>query len=374
MNHNIPWLRKVTRLLVTFWGTWVRRRKPPPSPRRPRQPSRAHDVEETGQWYFKRDVLQKLDDYFLCMRHMKRHDFDGYHLCGRVGAMISSDKGVVGVGDDCGMAHEWSGWPFIAFGAVAFVGPPPQKDILHAKFTYFRKLTRPPAAVQRSDGTVYEMVIFYTSRRNKELSAPALLFIAIEGKTLRLLRTRRTTRQTIQPKRRGGYPFTVSHSSWGYPEIVDEWDEGIHGAARMFNAAYNAYMQCSAATRVRVEHRGMVAAFGVDLLRMPYFFNDRDWVMNEKGSRQRIFHIVRTHKRTLADGRETFVKSHFRGARSFTWNDYRVNVTMPGKHHNFLPAWDAGAYDTTDQPLPIGKGKGLTADAVAKAIDDHMNV
>jgi hypothetical protein len=65
-------------------------------------------------------------------------------------------------------------------------------------------------------------------------------------------------------------------------------------------------------------------------------------VVNENGRRKRIFHIVRTHKRTLSDGSERFVKSHFRGMRKFKWNGYDVVVSVPGKHHGELIDFPVG--------------------------------
>lgn len=88
--------------------------------------------------------------------------------------------------------------------------------------------------------------------------------------------------------------------------------------------------------QVRVRDQRIAAIFNIDMLRTPYFFKGRDKTINENGNSKRIFHIVGAHARRLAGGRTKYIKTHFRGERRFTWNGYRVTVSVPGLHH---PIW-----------------------------------
>ena len=106
--------------------------------------------------------------------------------------------------------------------------------------------------------------------------------------------------------------------------------------------------------RIRAQKGSIPCIFSVDLLRTPYFFKDRDTKVNVNGVKKRIFHIVRTHKRKFKNGREIFVKSHFRGLRHFRWNDYNVTITMPGFHHRSLQEFGAAGHVMEGDAVPSG--------------------
>jgi hypothetical protein len=86
---------------------------------------------------------------------------------------------------------------------------------------------------------------------------------------------------------------------------------------------------------------GLVASFGVNAKRLPYFFRDRDYELTDTMARKRIFHIVKAHQRS--DG--SSVKLHFRGERRFTWAGYDVEIVIPGKHRLDLFRFDVGMDD-----------------------------
>jgi hypothetical protein len=94
--------------------------------------------------------------------------------------------------------------------------------------------------------------------------------------------------------------------------------------------------------RVAVTKGDMTAVFGVAIHRTAYFFQDRDYELTEHGTRKRIFHIVRPH--TRADG--TIVKMHFRGARTFHWAGYDVEITVPGLDHFMMNEFEPGTIDS----------------------------
>ena len=83
--------------------------------------------------------------------------------------------------------------------------------------------------------------------------------------------------------------------------------------------------------------------FNIEMTRTPYFFKNRSKTVSVNGSTRKIFHITRAHKRIGAGGRETFVKSHFRGERKFMWKGYDVQITMPGLHHKPIQEFSAPA-------------------------------
>lgn len=169
-----------------------------------------------------------------------------------------------------------------------------------------------------------------------------------------------TTNERIKGKNRDRW---ATRSAWDYPRSIKMLyedrklpeDETIEEyAANMFWLAATPYEDVLSGVRVQAAKGGVVAAFSIDLLRTPYFFKDREWVANEKGSRKRIFHIVRTHERKAKDG-VRYVKSHFRGSRNFKWNGYDITITMPGKHHPDLLQWDVAATQFEDtKAVPKG--------------------
>jgi hypothetical protein len=56
--------------------------------------------------------------------------------------------------------------------------------------------------------------------------------------------------------------------------------------------------------------------------------SDRDVVLNDAGSKRRIFHVVRPHERHLPSGDVRIIKMHHRGMRTFDWNGYAVHITV----------------------------------------------
>ena len=107
-------------------------------------------------------------------------------------------------------------------------------------------------------------------------------------------------------------------------------------------------------TKIRVTKGGLAAVFSIPVLRTPYFFKDREYYKTANGNRKPIFHIVRTHKRDLQTGGETYVRTHFRGHRQFEWNGYKISITVPGWHHLDLAGLDAKAHDLAEDDDQTG--------------------
>ena len=51
------------------------------------------EINEHGEtaWHFKSAILDRLDEYFVCFRRLKRHDRDAYDLFARMGLAIPAD-------------------------------------------------------------------------------------------------------------------------------------------------------------------------------------------------------------------------------------------------------------------------------------------
>lgn len=122
---------------------------------------------------------------------------------------------------------------------------------------------------------------------------------------------------------------------------------------------------------VRVAKGSKRVTFAIDMLRTPYFFKDRDKTVNENGKTQKIFHIVAGHKRKLANGEETTVKSHFRGIRKFMWNGFKINILLNGKHiRSFNENNIDGVELLESQPMPEGYvNSQVIVDAASEAYD-----
>jgi hypothetical protein len=381
----MEWLKRqyaliVRQVILLFWsnrGTHQNQLDDePPQPARAgrTEPLTGHDdrgkdIQRAGRWYFRKTILDQLDGYFFYIRNMKRIDPDSYKLYSRIGAIIISHD----IWLYCGEEHHWFGIPGhgrLAFGAVSFASDDScdDDDAIAPKFLYFHKYTIAPPEVQPFDGDIYAVTTFFSDRRHPTrrhwgLGERHHIGVNAAGQCI-LLKELISTSQTINiknPRQRRRYANgcqIIHHKKWAYPErLIESYrdrcnrhkqkdDETIEiWAARCFRGTYDAYLNASLDIRVAVTSGNLTAAFSVDLLRTPYFFSDRDFEECPSGKRRRIFHIVRTHSRTLASGETTNVHSHFRGSRSFYWHGYKVHITMPGKHHLDILGFTAGAVD-----------------------------
>lgn len=343
---------------------------------------RGKDIEETGRWYFKRDILDRLGQYFPVLAMMKKSDPDAYDLFSRVGGVITC--GNVGIPNP-----EFNGWRArkeIGFGAVfqfrrddkecALNSSPSRRymdeskadpDKFYPAFVYFKKVDNPPATVQLDCGCVYEVTALY---RLKKENYPSPIFVSVrDDGSIVLLKELKTIFQQLPKSQK-----SIAHRRWVYPGWLraaaeeNKFSED-RLAKLLFAWAYDVYQAASMDVRVGVKKGGIMAAFSVDLLRIPYFFNDREKI-KVNGKTKKIFHIVRTHAR-ITENRRSMVRSHFRGLRKFTWNGYSVNITMPGKHHSDLLDFDAGVH-FTDAAKPT-RGKMLVMGEAAKKIAHGLN-
>lgn len=328
-------------------------------------------VEDQGQWYFKRDILDRLDQYFDCAARLRSADPEGYQFVAKVGAMIVASNYRVLHG-----SLDQQRLP--SMGAVAFAmgDTEPDDDTIYPVFEYFRRYDVPPAHVEKAAGTVYEVTLFYADKARPELVMPHKYHVAVKDGATRLLKERHVYYQSIPAKttaaKRRGRAASVPRLGWRHPAFLNEFRgdkmSGEDRAKSIFEITANLYAQASAGLRVRVAKESLVAAFSIDLLRMPYFFKDRDVTLTEGGRRKKIFHIVRTHARRIGSTTR-YVRSHFRGERKFGWNGYSIIVSMPGKHHADLLNLQVGGHDVDAEVMPRGM---ISTEALAKKLDRHL--
>ena len=371
---------EILKFLRRLFNSW--RRKPKKRKRKSRAVDRK-EVEESGRWYFKRDILEQLNEYFVCIAELKKTDPDGYDLYSRVGGVICSPKSKMTWGD---LPPSWRAGQLPSFGSVTFLRTDDSHDDkVPAKFVCFRKLSRPSPLVELSKGVVYSVSLFHMDSDNRHLKASTEFHVAVEGDEVRLLKELQISEQNIPVKKTKGrkpYPHKIIHRRWDFPKPLRwlyeynrssmDYDDSISEyGTNMFKCVIGHHENATADIRVRVSRGQLVGMFAVDLLRTPYFFADREPVIID-GVKKKIFHIVKTHPRYLQDGRVVHVHSHFRGLRRFEWNGYKINITMPGFHHRDLLEFDVGGVHLDpDKPKPRGL---IDSKVLGKEIDSHVNV
>lgn len=376
MMHLRQWF-----LAAVFWVRTAIVRRKPSAVRRKINPNRGDDTEERGSWYFRRDILDRLDKYREYAKKVRKVDKDAYrHVC-QIGAVVTSGRAVVQAAE---MSASWRAGKRIGFGAVALMERP-SEEMIPARFVYFTRVDRLPWTVEHPNepATFYRMCIVY---HDSHLGTGAASFhLSVDDSVnVRVLRQSETMTQRIRSKnKRKGLPKDtyVQRLRFGYPSCLDgigvdektgeDHYKGLtihQKVARLLTMCSNIYEDASKDVLVRAKKSGVTAAFTIDMLRTPYFFRDRDTVLTSTGHRKRIFHIVRTHARNTKRG-TSYVRSHFRGARKFMWNSYDVTVSMPGKHHIDMLDVDVGALDYTDEDVPIDT---ITHGQFVDGVEQHL--
>jgi hypothetical protein len=217
-----------------------------------------------------------------------------------------------------------------------------------------------PLNVQRAmrSGALYRLTMFYDDPKNLRYCGHAQIGVILTPWNEVIPLKNNFQRPIIIHHKRGarrvrGERVTkLYQSEWCYHEVILDQAKrsGVtpeQVVTGLFTLVANMYEAAQAGV-INVEARApnkLVANFAVDVRRTPYFFKDRDAVVADAGHTKRIFHIVRTHTRTTKSGQETAVKTHFRGLRSFVWNGFAVNITVPVRDHLAIADLDVGALD-----------------------------
>lgn len=377
---------KMIQKWLQFFLVWFNGKKTEPKIAQ----SKAKDVEEAGRWYFKRDILDRLDECCKDMKRLKRTNREMYNLYKNTGAILSSGRAMM----ETKLSPKWlQNARRPGFGAVTFGYAKDKKDEdwIPLRLVMFMKINNLTPHIQAALGTIYRVGYFYVDPKNPSHTTYGEYHVAVnENGRVVLLKQNVVERQKINTKNKRKHQeskFYINKHKWDYPAWLvnvyddvkskysdkkdwDVWDSFEKWIQSAFSVSMFLFENAQNDIRIRAEKNGVCVVFSVDLLRTPYFFKDRDFVPAKDGRRKRIFHIVRTHRRNLRDGSVQNVKCHFRGQRRFFWNGYRINITMPGFHHTDIQEFNAQAYEEgMDVP-----GKMMDTKEAGKRIGETMNV
>ena len=368
-------IRRIYRMLFVLFLREVPT-ETPPTPKASKESQRDPDL-----YSFKAHILDYLDDQFEVLKRMKKHDREAYALYKKVGAFIMADMWEFENAWDHEEYRHMRGWwkthrpSFAAFymghhwREINIIGADIRDDKIRPSFIYFSKYDRkhPPIGIQRprGDGDVYTVSFYFDGAAERGMPyggvAQYAVHVTPEGDIQCLKSLLDEPVEVRVKKRRGrGRTFRVPNRKWGYPPFFENYAEEVNTPIEnfligTFVMAVSAYSrQHEEMTKIRVTKGGLAAVFSIPVLRTPYFFKDREYYKTPSGSRKPIFHIVRSHKRDLVSGGETYVRTHFRGQRAFQWNGYDIRITVPGWHHLDLAGMDAKAQDVADDDDQTG--------------------
>jgi hypothetical protein len=307
---------------------------------------RPSESEPCMMWSFRRDILDRLDEYFVCFKRLRKHDPESYALFRRVGLSIPADWIINGATP--GNVEKFRHGQRPTFGGIAVGGLEEDTRFLLPSFFYFCK-TRPSPShrararnpIQFFRGDVYALVAIFDDRKVAEhwkakFSVPVECHLGVsEDGTITLLKERVTQHATVVTKRkRIKETLELQQRHWRYPLWMQDVERAREDpnawAASMLIMALRSYVEATNRIVIRVRRDGHVATFGIDLPRAKYFFRDRDRTeVAADGKRKRIFHSVVSHQRLLSGARTTQVRDHYRGARTFDWKGYHVHIVWP---------------------------------------------
>ena len=366
---------------------------PLPAPEPVAKPKREKKQPVDSQsFYFREAILDSLDNYFRHLRNMRKSDPDAFELYSKIGARIVPDTGLV----EATFVSPWFRQTLPSFGAVAVIIGTKEKeeevkhDRIHPRFLTFTKYDRyhHPSDYQAPNaiGTFYMVGMYWDDPKKKEKPVCTTLGVCLtpEGNAIPLkYRYQREVAIKHKKGRLRDYPTFVMQTKWRLPDyseaanehgvtLTDELIQRFILAANIFETAH------SGMTEVTIKSpKGLVAKFSVDPVRTAYFFKDREVTLNAKGRKQKIFHIVRTHMRQRADGKEQAVKTHFRGLRSFMWNGYAVSITVPNREHLNFAEINVDAHDSEfdaemkEKTIGAGEIADFLNTTIGKQLDEH---
>lgn len=318
--------------------------------------------EHFGSHFYLGDLLDKLDRVFDELPKLRKADPEAFDLYSKLGATIRSSDALTSSEIEPYTLQNLPSFGCTFSGADADNG---KNERVPFQFGYFVKETR-PINVQATNGTVYRVGMTY---HLKNFSVASVFYVAVEGNKIRPLKV-------CQPKRhivgKGPRRSEFMRLEWQWPttlaEIAQDNNVSIEECAcEIFAVVANQSYAREQGITVSVYKSGLRAVFAVDMLRTPYFFADRERVVNENGSTKKILHICRGHYRNLAGGEKKFIKPHWRGLRQFEWNGYKVKIGMADSHGLGLSSFDLAAAD----PMEDGKDM-LNTKQVAKKLDEVL--
>jgi len=291
-------------------------------------------------WHLRTTILDRLGEYFVCMRRLQRKDPASYQLFSRIGFAVPADR--YRNPDHPQTREDLRAIERRSFGGILTGGLAEEHPgRAYPAFAYFQKLAHASSVQAVADGDIYRFTCLWDDRdptirwaATSSAIATCHVRLCADG-TVELLKELRTTHATIVHRtgrhgRGRRERLDLSTRQWCYPAWIDDLsDERGWGAdlvRMLFGLSMLTYDAATSRVVIRAEHGDVAAAFGIALTRAPYFFADRDLT---DGRKKRIFHAVRAHQRTLATLRTTEVRAHYRGVRDFEWNGHHIHIVLP---------------------------------------------
>jgi hypothetical protein len=318
---------------------WLFGRRAAPEPQK--QKRKRASKEHYGAHYYLGDLLDQLDAVFRDLPKFKKSDPEAYKLYSKIGASVRSSDGLI-----CPDLEPHIAKSLPNFGCIYLGGDlEDQPNLAPLRFAYILK-EKKPVNVQPTNETVYRCGLTFSLDHR---IVATYFYVAIVNGLVRPLKVCRATQYPIGSTKRQTFFYRME---WRWPsaleELANKLDRDIgEYAGELFSIVANASYERERGVVVSVKKRGERAVFSIDMLRAPYFFSDREKVVNENGRTKKIFHYVRGHTRTTADGDEKFIKGHWRGLRKFSWNEYDVRIGMPGLHDRSLSEFTFDPLDPT---------------------------
>jgi hypothetical protein len=319
--------------------------------------------EQAGQWYYLRDLLDRLDTQAKYVKRLKKDDPEAYLLYKNVGGYVVSDEWGTHIGS-IEPKYKVDGLP--SFGLMSWLllssrsQPNRNEEFYYPELVFFRKVKWLPN-VEPYNGQIFRVGMYYFSAKKKNTGGMGFFYVGVgrdnKVKLLKeytphyeVIRSARSRKNGKRGPKRCKEKAVVTTYQWKLPRISEDAPELNYRSSQefaetVFTLIANGVAGASGGIHVRATKCGVSSLFCIDMLRTPYFFKDRDSVVDEDGVKKKIFHIVRTHERVLKDGQKIYVKSHFRGLRKFSWNGYDITISVPGLHHPALNDLTSAAYD-----------------------------
>ena len=293
-----------------------------------------------GCLYHLGNLLDQMDDYFKSISYLKKEDPSAYAIYRRIGGQVVEEDSWINT-----QSYLETNWLNIrpSFGMI-HLGVPTKKptEKVSIKFIYYEKHER-DTYTENFSGEIYSVKLFYLwpKKRNMDTGLVSYKIGIKQDGSVKLLKEH-YLEKVIIPHRRGGSTayykttFGYSHSLQRMYQDVknrpDYKDQKITDvASTYFCMVANGMTAAYGGMQILATKKQNSCVFNIDMLRTPYFFKDRETVIDINGKTKKIFHIVKGHKRKLNLNKEIFIKTHFRGLRKFAWKGYDVVIKDPKK-------------------------------------------
>lgn len=348
---------KAYTLILRLW------KKSAPEQPKKRKKIKQRSRDHLGAHYYLGDLLDQLDNSFKSLDSLKKVNKQAYKTFSKVSCHVASTDLMRSINNQYSITHDEIpsvGCSFLTdTGDKRIIKVVDSEEFRAPTFCYFKRVKN-PINVQQSNGITLEVCSVFEFEEGPEFVS---YYVSIdEDLNITPLKELHVKQVPVRPKisRKNNRPFSIRRAYWQQaPYLVDmakEHYETVEEAATTLTwIAINSVLAMDSGVHVRVAKGSKRVTFAIDMLRTPYFFKDRDKTVNENGKTQKIFHIVAAHKRKLANGEETTIKSHFRGIRKFMWNGFKINIILNGKHmRSFNENNVDGVEILKSEPMPDG--------------------